>query len=222
MIQFHQSYAYEDFVQGWRSTSGGFELREGVFLRFCEAAKQEAAALVPCPWVFLIDEINRGNVSKIFDDLLMLIEADKRSPTYAQRLTYALSETHCFWVPHNVYVIGMMNTADRSLAIIDYALRRRFIFFALEPEFENPAFLGLLADAGVPAHLAEKIITRATRVNEEIVADEKKPGAGFAIGHSVFCPGESEDGLTEDQWDGWYKGVVENEIVPLIEEYARV
>jgi 5-methylcytosine-specific restriction protein B len=219
MIQFHQSYAYEDFVQGWRPTSGGFELREGVFYRFCESARREEGAAVPRPWIFLIDEINRGNVSKIFGDLLMLIEADKRSARYAQRLAYAESGSDRFWVPQNVYIIGMMNTADRSLALIDYALRRRFIFFELRPQFDNPAFRDLLADAGVPELLAERIITRMLLVNEEIIGDEKNLGRGFAIGHSYFCPGESEDGLAEDQWDGWYRAVVENEVIPLLDEY---
>ncbi len=149
----------------------------------------------------------------------MLIEADKRSPRYAQRLTYAQSEKDRFWVPQNVYIIGMMNTADRSLALIDYALRRRFIFFELGPQFDNPAFRNRLAEAGVPASLAERIITRIARVNEEIIADEKNLGRGFAIGHSYFCPGESEDGLTEEEWDKWYREVVENEVMPLLDEY---
>ena len=86
MVQFHQSYAYEDFVQGWRPTETGvFTLRNGVFFEFCKRAEQEQET----PFVFIIDEINRGNLSRIFGELLMLIEADKRGPDHAISLTYS-------------------------------------------------------------------------------------------------------------------------------------
>ena len=129
MVQFHQSYAYEDFVQGWRPTeSGGFTLRNGVFFEFCK----RAGARQDTPFVFIIDEINRGNLSRIFGELLMLIEADKRGPAHAIPLTYSRTGDR-FCVPDNVHVLGMMNTADRSLAMVDYALRRRFAFGMLTP-----------------------------------------------------------------------------------------
>ena len=131
MVQFHQSYAYEDFVQGWRpNEEGGFTLRNGVFFEFCKRAEQEPDT----PFVFIIDEINRGNLSRIFGELLMLIESDKRGPEHAIRLTYSNSEER-FGVPENVYILGLMNTADRSLAMVDYALRRRFAFETLKPAY---------------------------------------------------------------------------------------
>src|SRR5690606_1428410 len=124
MVQFHQSYAYEDFVQGWRpAEAGGFDLRNGIFYEFCERAAGDDPER---PYVFIIDEINRGNLSKVFGELLMLIEGDKRGPDFAIPLTYSRAREERFYVPRNLYVLGMMNTADRSLAMVDYALRRRF------------------------------------------------------------------------------------------------
>ena len=131
-VQFHQSYSYEDFIQGIRpTTSGEFKIRNGIFYNFCENAKEHPEDT----FVFIIDEINRGNLSKIFGELLMLIEYDKRSPRCALKLTYSEENSSRFYVPENVYIIGCMNTADRSIAIVDYALRRRFAFCDVEPEF---------------------------------------------------------------------------------------
>jgi len=124
MVQFHQSYSYEDFVMGFRPSKYGFELTSGPFYQFCKAAQEDDER----DYFFIIDEINRGNVSKIFGELLMLIEKEKRG----EKL-HLLYSNEQFSVPENVYIIGTMNTADRSLAIIDYALRRRFAFFELEP-----------------------------------------------------------------------------------------
>jgi MoxR-like ATPase len=131
-VQFHQSYAYEDFVQGYRPVgSAEFVLRDGVFMRFCRAALDDPGN----DYVLIIDEINRGNLSKIFGELMLLIEQDKRHPSWATRLTYARPDDEKFYVPENLYIIGLMNTADRSLSMVDYALRRRFAFITLQPEF---------------------------------------------------------------------------------------
>ena len=132
-VQFHQSYSYEDFVEGYRPTEGGFTLRQGLFRKLCDTASKDSSQR----YVLVIDEINRGNLSKIFGELLMLIEGYKRSPSYKLNLAYS---EDLFYVPENVYIIGLMNTADRSLALVDYALRRRFVFFSLSPSFESDAF----------------------------------------------------------------------------------
>ena len=146
-VQFHQSYSYEDFVQGYRPTeAGGFILRDGVFARFCAAAKADPQR----DYVLIIDEINRGNLSKIFGELMLLIEADKREKSWATRLAYAQPDEPKFYVPENLFILGMMNTADRSLSVVDYALRRRFAFITLRPQFAVQPFKDHLAAAGVP------------------------------------------------------------------------
>ena len=134
VIQFHQSYSYEDFIMGYKPSNDGFELKNGVFYNFCKMAEKSSSKN---PYFFIIDEINRGNLSKIFGELLMLLEGDKRGAEHRIRLAY---RDELFFVPENVYIIGMMNTADRSLAMMDYALRRRFSFFEIEPAFDTPMF----------------------------------------------------------------------------------
>lgn len=210
MVQFHQSYAYEDFVQGYRPTGDGFELKDGVFHRFCERAR----AKPDMPHVFIIDEINRGNLSRIFGELLMLIEADKRSDDYAVELVYSEKRFH---VPDNVFIIGMMNTADRSLAMVDYALRRRFAFETLEPAFGTAhgraEFEKYLGEKGADPDLARLISDRMHKLNETI-RDEPELGGGFQIGHSYFVPRDGEE-PSED----WYRNVVDTQIAPLLREY---
>lgn len=225
MVQFHQSYSYEDFIQGWRPTkTGGFELRNGPFYDFCKLAQGESDK----PYVFIIDEINRANLSKVFGELMMLIESDKRSEDYAIPLTYSqTSEDYTipltysrrrserFYVPDNVHILGLMNTADRSLAMVDYALRRRFAFVRLEPEFRSDSFSNVLLSAGAEEDLVERIITRMSELNERIKRDQNRLGPGFEIGHSFFCP-QKEDLDIDDEW---YRRIVKNEIEPLIREY---
>ena len=215
MVQFHQSYAYEDFVQGYRPTeTGGFTLRNGVFFEFCKRAEQEPKT----PFVFIIDEINRGNLSRIFGELLMLIEADKRSEEYAVSLTYADPAHGRFHIPDNVYILGMMNTADRSLALVDYALRRRFAFATLEPAYGTDhgrdAFRKYLEEEGVKSDLVTRIVERMAGLNREIENDAEL-GRGFRVGHSYFVPTGKEDGLDET----WYETVVDTQIEPLLQEY---
>jgi 5-methylcytosine-specific restriction protein B len=213
MIQFHQSYSYEDFIQGFRPTpKGTFDLRYGVFHQFCRRAQREESSNQP--YVFVVDEINRGNLSKIFGELMMLIEADKRGSEFAIPLAYAADSDDRFYIPSNLYFIGTMNTADRSLAMVDYALRRRFRFIALRPGFSSGTFEAYLEKNGVSRHLAKQIIERMGTLNKVIAADTKNLGPGYEIGHSYFCP---QNGLAADE--GWYRRVVESEIVPLIQEY---
>jgi 5-methylcytosine-specific restriction protein B len=210
-IQFHQSYSYEDFIQGFRPTEEGhFALKNGIFHQFCRRAQRDSQH----PWVFVIDEINRGNMSKIFGELMMLIEPDKRGKEFAIPLTYSKSHDETFFVPDNVHLIGLMNTADRSLAMVDYALRRRFRFISLEPAFGSDKFRNFLLEKGADGVLAEKIVKRFAELNGQIAADEKNLGRGYQIGHSYFCP---EDSVHPDET--WYHRIVEWEIKPLLEEY---
>lgn len=211
-VQFHQSYSYEDFVQGWRpTTKGGFQRRDGVFFKFCDRAAKDPSRK---PFVFIIDEINRGNLSKIFGELMMLIERDKRGPDHAIPLTYSDPESgdEFFSVPTNVHVLGLMNTADRSLAVVDYALRRRFSFATLPPRFDSEKFERHLAEGGVPAALIQRIRSRMRALNEQIAKD-RRLGKGFVIGHSFFCdPPDAEH-------EQWFQRIVTNEIEPLLREY---
>jgi hypothetical protein len=209
-VQFHQSYSYEDFVQGYRPEKEGFALKNGRFFEFCDAARQDPMLA----HVFIIDEINRGNVSKIFGELMLLIEADKRKQEWQMPLAYAKASQK-FFVPENVFILGLMNTADRSLAVVDYALRRRFAFFNLPPRLLSPKFAQALSDSGISKNLIVEIQNRVSRLNDQISGDTNNLGPGFAIGHSYFC-GVLEEGADERDW---YREIVESEILPLISEY---
>lgn len=201
MIQFHQSYSYEDFVMGYRPNGTGFELKEGPFFTFCQLASKHPED----DYFFIIEEINRGNMSKVFGELMMLIESDKRG----QGLTLTYQDTP-FSVPKNLYIIGMMNTADRSLAMIDYALRRRFSFFELGPAFQTEAFRNYLLKQGASEDLVTMIRRKVEKLNDEIMNDVNL-GKGFRIGHSYFCD--------YDDSDKWYEEVIKYEIEPLVKEY---
>lgn len=208
MVQFHQSYSYEDFIQGLRPTQkGGFDLRDGIFYTFC----QRALAHPDRPFFFVIDEINRGNLSKIFGELMMLIEADKRDEKFALKLTYAEDEEDRFYVPQNLYIIGTMNTADRSLAIVDYALRRRFAFVTLQPDYGDN-FRSFLSTKGLTTGLVEHICSTVTKVNSKIKEDVNL-GEGFQIGHSYFCTFQ----INEDETK-WWNEILNFELKPLLEE----
>ena len=212
MIQFHQSYSYEDFMQGFRPNSEGkFDLKNGAFYEFCRKAQRDPGN----PYVFIIDEINRGNLSKIFGEMFMLIEADKRGPDYAMPLTYAQGLDDTFFIPDNLYIIGTMNTADRSLAMVDYALRRRFCFINLEPAFGNEKFKKFLVNQGVEETVVDKVIDRMMQLNKRIAEDQKNLGRGYCIGHSYLCPSDNQQVYD----NAWYENVVRTEIEPLLEEY---
>jgi 5-methylcytosine-specific restriction protein B len=185
-------------------------LKNGVFYKFCQRAREDASS----PHVFIIDEINRGNISKVFGELLMLIEGDKRGPEYAVPLTYSSNADDPFYVPENVYILGLMNTADRSLALVDYALRRRFAFATLEPEF-GPKFVEWLAGKGVEVDLIRLLVSRVGRLNDIIAADTRNLGPGFRVGHSFFCPTGVEEHLDLT----WYESIVREDIKPLLREY---
>jgi hypothetical protein len=211
MIQFHQSYSYEDFVQGWRPNGSGFELRNGVFYQFCRSAEDDSERT----YVFVIDEINRGNLSKILGELMLLIEADKRGQEYAIPLTYSPDSDDRFSVPENVFIVGLMNTADRSLALVDYALRRRFGFITLEPEFGSQRYREHLLNLGASTDLVDLIVAKLTALNTAIADDKKNLGPGFEIGHSFFTPSSSDVPIDTT----WYRKVVAEEVAPLLREY---
>jgi len=213
-IQFHQSYAYDDFVRGYRPVpGGGFDIRDGVFYDFCKLAAKDADPTRP--WIFIIDEINRGNIAQILGELLTLIEVDKRSSEYAVPLPYRRDTDDPFFVPPNVYIIGLMNVADRSLALIDYALRRRFAFVDLPPKYDSLEFRDWLRVRHMNDDLISLIVSRLTEANETIAAD-KLLGPGYQIGHSFFCP-RGVDFRELDQT--WYEDIVLTEIAPLLREY---
>lgn len=199
-VQFHQNYSYEDFMMGYKPVEDGFELKYGIFYRFC----QKAANQPDKEFFFIIDEINRGNMSKIFGELLMLIEKDYRG-TKATLAYNGLS----FSVPKNLYIIGMMNTADRSLAMIDYALRRRFSFFEVEPGFDSEGFIHY--HNGLNNETLNELISKVKDLNHEIALD-KSLGKGFCIGHSYFC---GRDICTDE----WMHSIVDYDILPMLSEY---
>lgn len=199
-VQFHQNYSYEDFMMGYKPVEDGFELKYGIFYRFC----QKVANQPDKEFFFIIDEINRGNMSKIFGELLVLIEKDYRG-TKATLAYNGLS----FSVPKNLYIIGMMNTADRSLAMIDYALRRRFSFFEVEPGFDSEGFIQY--QNGLNNEMLNELVSKVKDLNREISLD-KSLGKGFCIGHSYFC---GRDVCTEE----WLHSIVDYDILPMLSEY---
>lgn len=198
IVQFHQNYSYEDFVEGYKpNKNGSFKLKDGVFKKFCKDAEQDDKN----KYFFIIDEINRGNLSKIFGELLMLIEDTHRG----EKINLAYSGEK-FCVPENVYIIGMMNTADRSLAMIDYALRRRFSFFEMQPAFENKKFREIIKGENL-----KKVVEKIKGLNDTICKDASL-GKGFCIGHSYFC------NLKDDNKET-LQNIIDYEIAPMLKEY---
>jgi 5-methylcytosine-specific restriction protein B len=223
-VQFHPAYSYEDFVRGIRPTGTGFAVENGPLVRISEEARRAPRE----QFVLLIDEINRGNVAKILGEALSLIEVDKRDPKHKVKLGLALNGDYDFWIPPNVAILATMNTADRSIALVDYALRRRFAFIRLTPAYNRSEFKDWLLDqfspgAGesLPSNDQSKAVALAITetmiaINEHIVSD-KAFGDGFAIGHSFFCTYEPRHGEAPQRWAN---RVFEQEIGPLIEEYC--
>ena len=215
-ITFHPSYSYEDFIEDFRPKQSANDtldlvLVDGVFKRVCDAAR----AHLHMRYVVLIDEINRGNISQIFGELLMLIEPDKRGPEYALPLAYRTEDEPPFYVPPNLYLIGLMNVADRSLAMVDYAMRRRFVFITLKPQYESELFSQWLLDRSMEPELIQLIVERMSALNQEIREDPLL-GENYELGHSFFLPkGDNFAGLDKT----WYRRVIRTEIVPLLKEY---
>ncbi len=200
MVQFHQSYSYEDFIMGFRPSKENFELKHGSFYQFCKDAEDDDEN----DYFFIIDEINRGNLSKIFGELFMLIEKDKRGEKNKIQLLYS---EESFFIPKNLYIIGLMNTADRSLAMVDYALRRRFSFYDLKPGFASDGFKAYQENVDIENF--NTLIDTVVELNEEIKNDESL-GEGFVIGHSYFSNIKSYEQL---------EFIIDYEIIPLLKEY---
>lgn len=200
-VQFHQNYTYEDFIMGFRpNEEGGFYLKRGIFYNFCKKAKADPDS----KYFFIIDEINRGNLSKIFGELLMLIENDYRGESI--KLAYS---DELFDVPRNLYIIGMMNTADRSLAMIDYALRRRFSFFDMIPAFQTEGFKAY--QKKLDNKQFDNIIDGIVKLNE-VISNDDSLGQGFCIGHSYFCNQKKVN-------IEWLQNVIDYDILPMLKEY---
>ncbi len=219
LTQFHQSVSYEDFVRGWRpgDTNGALKIEDGPLVKLAEKARADPHR----KYVLIIDEINRGNLSKIFGELFMLLEADKREEKYGVRLTYPNPEkpNEKFFLPPNLYLIGTMNTADRSLALVDYALRRRFRFFELRPYLDDSLtdFLARYHQADAAA-LAPRLAV-VQELNARLSNLKKEPllGPGFVIGHAYFCPADKNQVV--DNVAKWFADIVNHELLPLLEEY---
>jgi 5-methylcytosine-specific restriction protein B len=213
-IQFHQSYSYDDFIRGYRPAAGEagtFKIQNGIFFEFCQKAAKDPDR----EYVFIIDEINRGNLSQIFGEVLMLIERDKRGKDFAVPLVYRNENESRFYIPPNVYLIGLMNLADRSLALVDYALRRRFGFINLEPKYSSSLFVQWLKERAMDPDLVRLICEKMSSLNN-IIKDDPLLGENYQIGHSYFCPRGDDFSILDK---GWYESIVRTEILPLIKEY---
>lgn len=214
VVQFHPNLTYEDFVRGWRPTGNGtLSLVDGVFMEAIAAAMSDSTSA----FVVVIEEINRGNPTQIFGELLTLLEVDKRTPREALELCYPDKDgkRRLVHIPENLYVIGTMNIADRSLALVDLALRRRFAFVGLEPRLGQVWREWVTTKCGVDHGLVHDIERRIITLNDEIASDSRL-GKQFRIGHSYVTPAQP---LTAGQTRKWFSGVVATEISPLLEEY---
>ena len=210
-IQFHPNTSYEDFIRGYRPSSDGkLELVDGSFLNIANQAKNDPDE----NYVIVIEEINRGNPAQIFGEMLTLLEASKRNPQEALELTYG-NEKEGFYIPDNLYVIGTMNIADRSLAMVDFALRRRFAFFDLKPNFDDEWIKYMETNANISREKLESWKECMENLNNKI-SDDQALGPAFTIGHSYLTTSQS---IKDDQADKWFTTIVKTEIMPLLEEY---
>ena len=212
VVQFHPSLSYEDFVRGWRPQGGGgLSLVDGIFLQ----AIQAAAAEPDRRFALIIEEINRGNPAQIFGELLTLLEDSKRRPEDAIELAYRHGDGETVFIPSNLHVIGTMNIADRSLALVDLALRRRFAFFTLEPQFGDTWRRWWVERGGFDVDSLTLIEERLTELNKNI-SEDRSLGGQYRIGHSYVTP---PDGMLVANPKAWFRRVVETEIAPLLDEY---
>ena len=211
-IQFHPNLSYEDFIRGFRPASDGkLALIDGPFLEIIHQARNDPQS----KYVMVIEEINRGNPAQIFGEMLTLLEADKRTPSEALELTYRREQENGIYIPDNLYVIGTMNIADRSLALVDFALRRRFAFFTLDPNFSEKWLSYMIKKTGLNSKLLEEIRERMNELNE-FIAQDRMLGSAFAIGHSYLTHHRA---IPKSEGLVWYQNIIDTEVKPLLEEY---
>jgi 5-methylcytosine-specific restriction protein B len=211
-VQFHPNTSYEDFVRGWRPSidkdgAGKLVLTDGPLIQHAERARKSNI-----PHVLIIEEINRGNPAQAFGEMLTLIEGSKRNEQDSLTLSYP-RKNELYFLPDNLYIVGTMNIADRSLALVDFALRRRFAFETLEPAFNTAWETHVHQKLPSDPHLVNKIRDRVLALND-LISEDPSLGPEFAIGHSFFTPIKTQ--LTGDEW---FIGVVDSEIAPLLREY---
>ena len=211
-FQFHPNVSYEDFIRGYRPIEGGLSLKDGPFLKMVNEARDNQ----PHKYVMVIEEINRGNPAQIFGEMLTLLETDKRKPSEALTLTHHISEIEQVYIPPNMYVIGTMNLADRSIALVDLALRRRFAFVDLEPVFDERWYNWVNRKNGFTVDFLRDIGRWMTELNQRI-ANDRNLGSQFRIGHSIAMP--MQDYLTDEHQIEWFREIIETEIGPLLHEY---
>ena len=208
-VQFHPNLSYEDFIRGWRpSADGKLSLIDGPFMEAIEFARNN-----PGPYVVVVEEINRGNPAQIFGEMLTLLQADKRIADEGLELSYRRFDGERIFIPDNLYLIGTMNIADRSLALVDLALRRRFAFIDLRPNLNSQWEKWLVERCNIPSSLVNEIKMRIDKLNDQITKDQSL-GSQFQIGHSYVTPSLKIENPKE-----WFKQVVETEISPLLNEY---
>ena len=212
VVQFHQNMSYEDFVRGWRpAINGTLELVDGTILKMANRAKEHENE----KFVLVIEEINRGNPTQIFGEVLTLIEPDKRNASSAMALSYTREDAEVVFLPDNLFVIGTMNIADRSLAIVDFALRRRFTFFSLKPEFGDKWQNWLEQKFNIKSEFIDSIKGNINQLNRTITEDSTL-GKHFQVGHSYFTPATDTEISDVSKW---YRQVIDTQITPLLEEY---
>ncbi len=210
-VQFHPNLSYEDFIRGWRpSGDGKLDLVDGPFLQMVNTAKDDPDS----KYAIIIEEINRGNPAQILGEMLTLLESDKRNKTEALELSYRKREGERVYIPENLYVIGTMNVADRSIAMVDFALRRRFAFVDLEPIFGNVWQDWVHNQCKIDEEFLSQVEDRMKTLNKQI-AEDSNLGTQFRVGHSYVTPSAGEIDNSRE----WFKQVVETEIGPLLDEY---
>ena len=213
-VQFHPSTSYEDFIEGFRPASGGhLRLQPGPFLKAVKAASDDEER----KHFIIIEEINRGNPAQIFGEMLTLLEADKRNAASALTTIYS-PDSEPIYLPNNLYVLGTMNQADRSLAMVDMALRRRFAFVDLQPQFNERWLDYCSSECGYDREALATIGAKLSVLNERIAQDANL-GRDYGVGHSFVTPRKSSKPLSREETCMWFDAIIDTDLAPLLREY---